>query len=353
MPKCLFCLLEKPSLTREHIIPAALGGNLFLPNATCKECQEQCNKSFEHRFLKGSNFVALLRSFLGIRGRRNEPIYGFDQHGEPLTVSVQPGFPPIRVGLASGRLTYPMQVVLTTQEMQVLSYHYLPNQIRRPITKQLFDDIVEKRCEDAKVAAFWADGDTLPVNYWRELSETFVAWANSYDLAAITSTSGAGNARVELSIDWNTEYRNRGLTKICFMYAMSKMKEEKRFSHSFNHSRKYIIEGTPYPPDYWLYSSVVQWNGPFPAEEIFRERQFTYFLATLNLNSNLYSLIRLHNMGLFAVKLASSADGVVCRDTITMYLLEEDGNNRILKEEECLPEEVALFAQAVERTQQL
>ena len=175
MPKCLFCLQDKPSLTREHIIPAALGGNLYLPAATCEKCQQRCNKSFENRFLKGSNFVALLRSFLGIKGRRNEPIYGFDQHGEPLTLNIQSGFPPIRVGLESGQLNRPMQIILTTQELTPLDYYFLPNEIRRPITKKFFEDIVDNRQDEAKLAAFWTDGDILPVNYWRELSEAFVA----------------------------------------------------------------------------------------------------------------------------------------------------------------------------------
>src|SRR5215208_6664839 len=99
MSRCLFCCEDKTILTDEHIIPAALGGNLKLPKSTCAQCQTKCNQSFEQRFLKGSNFVALLRAYLGIRGRRNQPIYGFDSHGDPLTVTVQPGFPAIRVGI--------------------------------------------------------------------------------------------------------------------------------------------------------------------------------------------------------------------------------------------------------------
>jgi hypothetical protein len=98
MPVCLLCLKDKPSLTDEHIIPAALGSELILPKTTCQECQRLCNRSFEQRFLKGSNFVSLLRAYLGIKGRRNEPIYGFDRHGNPLTMTVQQGFPPIKVG---------------------------------------------------------------------------------------------------------------------------------------------------------------------------------------------------------------------------------------------------------------
>ena len=93
MPECLLCLEDKPTLTDEHIIPAALGSNLTLPKSTCRECQTLCNSSFEQRFLKGSNFVSLLRAYLGIKGRRNEPIYGFDRHGNPLTMTVQQGFP--------------------------------------------------------------------------------------------------------------------------------------------------------------------------------------------------------------------------------------------------------------------
>src|SRR5438093_6982328 len=98
MMTCLLCRQERDALTDEHILPMALGGNLYLPRSTCEACQQLCNRSFEQKFLKGTNYIAMLRATLGLRGRGEEPIYGFDNHGEPLTVIVQSGFPPLRVG---------------------------------------------------------------------------------------------------------------------------------------------------------------------------------------------------------------------------------------------------------------
>jgi len=136
MPKCIFCLEEKSKLTDEHVIYAALGSDIVLPNSSCKACQEKCNKSFEQRFLKGSNFVGLIRAQLGIRGRRNKPIFGFDKHGAPITVIVQPGFPPIRVGLSKNGVQRPMQIVLADEKVQPISYHFFSKHVAAPNHQQ-------------------------------------------------------------------------------------------------------------------------------------------------------------------------------------------------------------------------
>lgn len=274
MPECLLCLKDKPYLTDEHIIPAALGSELTLPRSTCEECQRLCNRSFEQRFLKGSNFVSLLRAYLGIKGRRNEPIYGFDQHGNPLTMTVQQGFPPIKVGIGADQIVRPMQVIMVAVDrvQDPLSYHFCPELIQRPITADFFENVVETVSGDANCAAFWADGDILPVNYWRELFEAFVSWCNSKDLAAMSSIASTQNSGVELVMDWNAEYTIRGLTKIGFMYAMSRMQPENRRNDNFQYSRQYILQGIPYPSTLWPSAPIVQWNGPHPALEVLGER---------------------------------------------------------------------------------
>jgi HNH endonuclease len=356
MPECLLCLSEKPSLTDEHIIPAALGSALTLPRSTCEECQRLCNRSFEQRFLKGSNFVSLLRANLGIKGRRNEPIYGFDRHGNSLTMVVQQGFPPIKIGIGANQIVRPMQVIMANADHihEPLRYDFCPDLIERPITNDFFENVVETVPEDADCAAFWADGDVLPVNYWRELFEAFVSWCNSKNLAAMASVASTQNSGVELAIDWNTEYRNRGLTKICFMYAMARMQPEHRRSDSFRFSRRYILRGITYPLSLWPSAPIVQWNGPYPGQEVLGDKLFTYLLATVNLDTGLYSLIRLHNMGLFAMKLAEPEHELLCPDTLTTYLLRKNGSERyVLSEDLASPEDAAAYARSVKSAQEL
>lgn len=212
-------------LTDEHVIPAVLGSNIVLQKATCEECQRECNQSFEHQFLKGSNFVSLLRAHLGLRGRRNEPIYGFDQHGQPLTVEVQPGFPAIRVGLQANGSERPMQIILSDESKQSFDFFFLPDVIQRPILPTFFDELVSPVPPGKKFASFWADGDIIPANGWRDLLEAFVAWANRKSLLPAASSIAAGEAKISLSLDWNTEYRNRGLVKICFLYILMTIPE--------------------------------------------------------------------------------------------------------------------------------
>lgn len=247
MPTCLFCLKDCSELTDEHIIPAALGGNLLLRGATCTECQRVCNNGFETRFLKGSNFISLIRSNLGIRGRGNEPIYGFDQHGAPLTVLAQSGFPPIRVGLAYRKLERPMQVILLNELRSPLEYCFLPEKIALPVGASFFSSVIETVPDGCTSAALWADGDILPVNHWRQLMEAFLSWCHASNIAALVSTAATGSAKIELSVDWNSHYRNRGLTKIALMYALYRMETSQRTANELFNVREYVLNGTSYP----------------------------------------------------------------------------------------------------------
>jgi hypothetical protein len=47
MPRCLFCLRERDQLTDEHVFPAALGGALVVPDASCPDCNNSFSKAFE------------------------------------------------------------------------------------------------------------------------------------------------------------------------------------------------------------------------------------------------------------------------------------------------------------------
>ncbi len=44
MPRCLFCLQEKETLTDEHVFPAALGGVLVVKDSVCAECNSGFSK---------------------------------------------------------------------------------------------------------------------------------------------------------------------------------------------------------------------------------------------------------------------------------------------------------------------
>ncbi len=322
MARCIFCLEEKNPLTDEHIIPAALGSNVVLRKAVCEDCQKHCNRSFEQRFLKGSNFISLLRAHLGIRGRRNEPVYGFDQHGKPLTVEVQPGFPPIRIGLKVNGLERPMQVILADESRTPLNYYFLPNEIQRPILPGYFDTIVDHVPTEAKFVSFWADGDVIAANPWRELLEAFVVWANQKSLLPSASSIAAGMARVPFALDWNVDYRNRGLAKICFLYALAQLSEGERLHEAFQPIRNYILYGK-FDVDFWVHGPVLQWDGPQPSAGL-GDFKFTYLLATIVSEQGIFGLVRLHNMGLFCVKLSLPMSDSQVRDTLTTYLLERN-----------------------------
>ena len=63
--QCIYCgSTEK--LTKEHIVPFALGGNLILPESSCRECARVTGR-FEREVLRGP--LRDVRVFLGIQSR--------------------------------------------------------------------------------------------------------------------------------------------------------------------------------------------------------------------------------------------------------------------------------------------
>lgn len=65
--RCIYCGTTQGKLSREHIIPLALGGNLILPYASCRDCADIIKK-FEQ--LCARNMFGSLRIRLGMPTRR-------------------------------------------------------------------------------------------------------------------------------------------------------------------------------------------------------------------------------------------------------------------------------------------
>jgi hypothetical protein len=138
------------------------------------------------------------------------------------------------------------------------------------------------------------------------------------------------------------------------MYAMSKTEPEHRLSDGFKHSRQYLRQGIPYLRTLWPSAPKVQWNGSHPGLEALGERNVTYVLATVKTKSGLFGFVHLHNLGLFAMKLAEPEDGPNSPDTVTLYHRNKTEDERyVLSEELIAPEAAATFARSAEATQQV
>ena len=78
--RCIYCGRSDFDLTREHIIPFALGGQLILPDASCRGCAKIINETFEN---------ACLRKMFGqLRLRRNFPTRNPKQRPKTLPMHV-------------------------------------------------------------------------------------------------------------------------------------------------------------------------------------------------------------------------------------------------------------------------
>lgn len=69
--ECIYCG-EKDDLTDEHIIPLALGGNLVLPDASCKDCAKVTSR-FERRVLRGFMYDARVAGDFPSRRKKKRP----------------------------------------------------------------------------------------------------------------------------------------------------------------------------------------------------------------------------------------------------------------------------------------
>lgn len=323
LAQCIFCLKEYPAntLTNEHIIPEALGSDFFLPKASCKVCQEACNKAFESRLLKGSNLIGLMRAQLGLKGKRNVPIFGMDKHGMPMEANVEDGFPGVRVGFIKGGMIFPLQVILTQGDQSAPEHYFLPPDLQQPIPQDVFDSLVKDIPADITNAYLWANGDLITYNGWNKIHSIFIDWCKKNQIEARASTSNQGMDNIPFEFELNTEERNRAFAKICYTYLLSVLPKEKWFNPALNSIRKYVLHGglSEYTPDP---GTINQWRDQIPAAELLHEHApGDYILSIVTHNEALYGLLFLPVAGLFAVKLTHTGQALDINDNVTVYTL--------------------------------
>jgi len=71
--RCIYCLSDTKPLTDEHIVPAGLGGNIILVDASCGDCQCEINKHIENLCMKRMFRDIRYRRKLGTRRVRKRP----------------------------------------------------------------------------------------------------------------------------------------------------------------------------------------------------------------------------------------------------------------------------------------
>lgn len=345
--KCILCLKYSDALTDEHVIPLALGCDVKLNKSVCESCQRTCNKEFEGSSLKGPNFISLLRSLLGIKGRRDAPIYGHEKHGTSLLASVCNGFPQIRIGLGRNRAVHQMQIIIANSRLEGLSYYFLPNQIPIPISNEFFEGIVDQIPEGATVAALWTDRRGLRPEHWQILSQAFLRWSEGINLQGMISDAPLTKVTTDILIEWNTERRNRFFTKICFIYAMYKTEDDKRYDRHFDCVREYILKGTEFPMGFWKHSPILQWAGQKPGGNVMGNRRMTYMLSTLNINGSLYGMIYITKYGLFCIRITSATAEKLCEDNLTLFRLINNSSGHSCVITDFQASEVQAFKESV------
>lgn len=71
--RCVYCTDDNPPLTEEHIVPAGLGGEQTLTNASCEKCQKIINREIETPCLQWMFRDIRYKRHLGRRRAKERP----------------------------------------------------------------------------------------------------------------------------------------------------------------------------------------------------------------------------------------------------------------------------------------
>lgn len=75
--KCIFCLNENASLTKEHIIPYGLGNRLFTLDCVCEDCNSKLGSELDNNI--SDSFVAkIFREQYGLKGHSGKTPVAFE-----------------------------------------------------------------------------------------------------------------------------------------------------------------------------------------------------------------------------------------------------------------------------------
>lgn len=91
--RCIYCNRRSTSLSNEHIIAEAIGGNWILPKSSCKRCQEKTKKLEGHCF---GGTIKAFRLYMGMQGKRKDKAKQFpirlrfpDGHEETVQIPIE------------------------------------------------------------------------------------------------------------------------------------------------------------------------------------------------------------------------------------------------------------------------
>lgn len=297
---CVYCRNKGESCAKEHVVPPAFGGNITLVDYVCSSCNEAFNKEFEHRFLKGSSTVSLFRGLKGLKGRREMPVYGINDHGAEIYVTVKENFPQVKCMIGKDKPFTPLQMIL---ELEDGSFKYILNTENIRIqAKQLLNEMFSRVSAKDKVksAYLWTDERNIYLAGYRALKKEFYIWLGEHGLNGEFYASTVNTLLVP--VEWNTEDRNRMFSKIVLNFAFLLLNDrEKCFLDNFDNIREFIRYGRHKDYDF-----IRQWTGYNPKMPFLEGIEFDLLVSIFEWREKVIGALYFPGIGLFLVDVGAS-----------------------------------------------
>jgi hypothetical protein len=308
---CIYCKKITNNFSDEHVIPKALGGSIILKNAVCGSCNNALSKEFEMAVFKGENSpFSFLRSWTGMKGRRDVPIFGKEGHGQPVLLTLKEGYPQIQEYIVDKEtFNYP-QFIFVFEDGSIKRHDYIKDNnenFKEDIESVLTEEVIDKN--KIKKLYFWCDSRTTSIYGSRLFEKGLKEWAesNNVDWELFDETAKGKAARIVININWHII--ERLVAKIMLNLLFYKIQEPNFwFLPIFDDIRNFIRYGKGKP-------SHLLWSGDKPKADFLNGKLVTISLVTFESNKKVFGLFAMGlSIGGHVIKLANDTESNFKKD---------------------------------------
>lgn len=308
---CIYCKKITNRFSDEHVIPKALGGSIILKNAVCNSCNNALSREFEMAVFKGGNSpFAFLRSWTGMKGRREIPIFGKERHGQPVLLTLKEGYPQIQEYVVDKDTFWYPQFIFIFEDGSIKRYDYIKDNnenFKEDIESILVEEGIDKN--KIKKLYFWYDSKATSVYGGRLFEKGLREWAEFNNVAweLFDETAKGKSARIVININWLII--ERLVSKIMLNFLFYKIQEPNFwFLPIFDDIRNFIRYGKGKP-------SHLLWSGDKPRADFLNGKLSTILLLIFEFNKKIFGVFAMGlPIGGHIIRLTNETEGSFKKD---------------------------------------